>query len=100
MKSILQSEKICYLCGCAIPTGFYDGLEDHHIFFGRGKREKSEKLGLKVWLCGDTCHRNGKRAVHRNRETDLLIKRHGQEAYEETYGTRADFIREFGRSYL
>lgn len=100
MKSILQSEKICYLCGCAIPTGFYDGLEDHHIFFGRGKRAKSEKLGLKVWLCGDTCHRNGKRAVHRNRETDLLIKRHGQEAYEETYGTRADFIREFGRSYL
>lgn len=100
MKSIIQTEKECYLCGCRIPYGFYDGLEDHHIFFGTSNRAKSEKLGLKVWLCGETCHRTGKRAVHRNRETDLLIKRHAQEVYEDTYGNRTDFIREFGRSYL
>lgn len=106
MKSILQTEKICFLCGCCTPSGYYDGLEEHHVFFGmssskkNGKRAKSEKLGLKVWLCGETCHRNGKRAVHKNRETDLFIKRHAQTVYEETYGSRADFIREFGRSYL
>ena len=75
MKSIIQKEKRCFLCGCCTPTGFYDGLEDHHVFFGRGNRAKSEKLGLKVWLCGETCHRNGKRAAHRNRETDLFIKK-------------------------
>lgn len=100
MKSIIQSEKVCYLCGCCTPTGFYDGLEEHHAFFGTGNRKKSEKYGLKVWLCGETCHRNGKRAVHKNRETDLLIKRHAQEVYENTYGSRADFIRDFGKSYL
>lgn len=100
MKSIIQTEKECFLCGCCTPSGFYDGLEDHHIFFGTSNRAKSEKLGLKVWLCGETCHRNGKRAVHKNRETDLYIKRHAQQVYEETYGDRADFIREFGRSYL
>lgn len=102
MNSILQTEKMCYLCGCAIPYGFYDGLEEHHIFFGYSSknRDRSEELGLKVWLCGETCHRNGKKAVHRNRETDLLLKRIAQEAYEERYGNRADFIREFGRSYL
>lgn len=100
MNSIIQTEKECFLCGCCTPSGYYDGLEDHHVFFGTGNRAKSEKLGLKVWLCGETCHRTGKMAVHRNRETDLFIKRHAQQVYESTYGDRADFIREFGRSYL
>lgn len=100
MKSIIQTEKVCYLCGCCTPTGYYDGLEEHHIFFGRSNRKHSEKRGLKVWLCGETCHRNGKRAAHRNRETDLYLKRIGQAAYEEVHGDRAAFIAEFGRSYL
>ena len=100
MKSIIQAEKVCYLCGCCTPSGYYDGLEEHHIFFGRSNRKHSEKRGLKVWLCGETCHRNGKRAVHRNRETDLYLKRIGQAAYEEVYGDRVAFIAEFGRSYL
>ena len=102
MKSILQTEKQCFLCGCTTPSGYFDGLEVHHVFFGYSskKRDRSEELGLTVWLCGETCHRNGKKAVHRNRETDLFIKRHAQEVYEATYGNRADFIRDFGRSYL
>lgn len=100
MKSIIQTKKECFLCGCNIPSGFYDGLEEHHIFFGTGNRKNSEKRGLKVWLCGETCHRNGKKAAHKNRETDLYLKRIGQEAYEATYGDRPDFIREFGRNYL
>ena len=100
MNSIIQSEQICYLCGACTPFGYYDGLESHHCFYGTSNRKISEKYGLKVWLCGETCHRNGKNAVHRNRETDLLIKRHAQEVYEATYGSRADFIREFGKSYL
>ena len=100
MKSVIQKKKECFLCGCCTPTGFYDGLEDHHVFFGTSNRKKSEKYGLKVWLCGETCHRNGRKAVHRNRETDLFIKTQAQTVYEEMYGSRADFIREFGRSYL
>ena len=101
MKSILQTEKQCFLCGCTTPSGYWDGLEVHHVFGGwTGNRNKSDELGLTVFLCGETCHRNGKKAVHRNRETDLFIKRHAQEVYEATYGNRADFIREFGRSYL
>lgn len=100
MDSIIQKEKECFLCGGRTPYGFWNGLEDHHIFFGNPNRKKSEKRGLKVWLCGETCHRNGKKAVHMCRETDLLLKRHAQEVYEATYGDRADFIREFGKSYL
>lgn len=100
MNSIIQHDKTCFLCGCAAPSGFWNGLEEHHVFFGTGKRKLSEKRGLKVWLCGETCHRTGKKAVHMCRETDLFIKRQAQEIYEATYGSRADFVREFGKNYL
>ena len=100
MKSIMQTEKVCYLCGCAIPFGYYDGLEEHHVFYGKANRPLSEKRGFKVWLCGETCHRNGRKAVHKNHETDLFLKRKAQEIYEATYGSREDFRQEFGKSFL
>lgn len=44
MKSILQTERECYL------SGRTDWLEEHHIFYGQGRRKLSEQYGLKVWL--------------------------------------------------
>jgi hypothetical protein len=38
--------------------------------------------------------------VHFNRELDLKFKRMAQEYFEEHYGTRAEFIIEFGKNYL
>jgi len=96
MDSIMQDEKYCYLCDC---NGNKDALEIHHIFFGTANRKLSEKYGLKVWLCGEHCHRNGKYAVHRNRKTDLKLKREAQEKFEETH-TREEFIQIFGKNYL
>lgn len=55
---------------------------------------------MKVWLCGQQCHENGPESVHRNRKTDLELKEEGQRRFEETYGTREDFRRIFGKSYL
>ena len=50
-KSILQSDKECYLCRRFYNLRTTRGLEEHHILFGRGRRELSERYGLKVWLC-------------------------------------------------
>ena len=50
-KSILQSDKECYLCRKRYNLRTTRGLEEHHILFGRGRRELSEQYGLKVWLC-------------------------------------------------
>lgn len=50
-KSILQSDKECYLCRKRYNLRTTRGLEEHHILFGRGRRELSERYGLKVWLC-------------------------------------------------
>lgn len=89
--------KHCYLCG---RNGAQDRLEAHHIF-GAANRKKSERYGLVVYLCGERCHRNGPKAVHRNAETMLELKRYGQmKAMEEQNWTEDDFRREFGKSYL
>ena len=42
MKSILQNKKESYISGQTY------GLEEHHIYFGTGKRKISEKNGFKV----------------------------------------------------
>lgn len=91
MKSIIQTEKECFIC-----KGTY-WLEEHHIF-GGSNRKKSEKYGLKVFLC----HRHHNEApfgVHFNKE--LMQKFHdlGQRTFEEHYPDKS-FLLEFGRNYL
>ena len=96
-KSIMQgNRRICYYCGA---NGAVDPLQCHHIF-GGPNRKLSEHYGLKVWLCGQQCHENGPGSVHMNRETDLALKEAGQRDFEKIHGTREDFRRIFGKSYL
>lgn len=97
-KSILQdqSKKQCYLC--MLLEGDYreKQVEDHHIFFGPN-RKNSETYGFKVNLCIPH-HREGKEAVHQNRDNDLLLKKICQQEYEKTHA-REEFVRIIGRSY-
>lgn len=84
----------CFLCGRTT------GLDRHHIF-GGPYRKKSEKYGLTVDLCHDSCHIFGPNSAHQNREIMLKIKRYGQKkAMEENGWSTEDFIREFGKNYL
>ena len=92
MKSIIQHEKVCFLCGSRV------GLEEHHIF-GGANRKHSERYGLKVWLCGIQCHREGLNSAHRNREVSDSLKRLGQIAFEARH-THEEFMQIFGKNYL
>ena len=92
MKSILQTEKECYICHAQV------GLEDHHIFFGVGLRPISERNGFKCWLC-QLHHRDGKYGVHGNRQIDLMLKRVCQEEYEKTH-SRQEWMKLIKRNYL
>lgn len=65
----------CFLCG---KTGW---LEEHHVYPG-SFRDKSEKYGLKVGLCGESCHRNGRYAAHQCRETSDALKQFWQIKYD------------------
>lgn len=91
MKSIIQKEKRCFLCGSI------RNLEKHHIF-GGANRKWSEKYGLTVELC-PICHRDNQEGVHGNREKMDALHRIGQEAFEKTH-TREEFRGIFGKSYL
>lgn len=84
----------CWLCG---KVG---AMERHHIF-GGANRNKSERDGLVVLLCGDSCHRNGPRAAHQCAETALELRKFGQRVW--MYNNEAstdDFRLEYGKNYL
>ena len=92
MKSIIQNEKVCYVCGTTY------NLQDHHVIFGTSNRRNSEKYGLKVWLCQN--HHTGSAGVHFNKPLDLHLKKLAQAKFETEYGDRNEFRRVFGKSYL
>lgn len=91
MKSILQKNKECYLCGTTL------NLELHHVM-NKFNKDKSNKYGLTVWLCPN--HHRGGFSPHHNRRIDLNLKEIAQEKWESQFGTREEFLKEFGRSYL
>ncbi len=92
MNSVLQSKKECYVCGTSY------GLESHHVFGGTANRKVSERYGLKVWLCRE--HHTGNEGVHFNPELAQQLHETAQHFYESHYGTREDFRRDFGKSWL
>ncbi len=93
----MYSERECFLCG---KNGCGDPLDKHHIFNG-AYRDKSERYGLTVYLCHDSCHENGLRSAHRNAEVRLQLQRYGQtKAMMENGWSTKDFISEFGKNYL
>ena len=91
MKSILQSEKKCYISETT------EGLHKHHIY-GGSNRKWSEKYGLWVWLRADL-HNMSNQGVHFNKELDDFFKRLGQIKFEKTH-SRDEFMRIFGRNWL
>ena len=98
-KSIIQSDKQCLLCAIFSGISNQQNLEVHHAIHGTANRALSDRLGLWCWLCAEH-HRTGKDAVHRDAEVDRGVKRIAQAHYELELGTREDFIRTFGKSYL
>ena len=92
MKSIIQSDKECYVCGKVTD------LHEHHIFFGTSNRKQSEKHGMKVWLCQE--HHTGNNGVHFNKGLDMTLKRTAQVHFETHIGNREQFREIFGKSYL
>lgn len=81
----------CYFTGAA-------PVERHHIY-GSSNRKNSEKYGFVIPLRPDL-HPNGVHAGANSKEIDTKLKQMAQEYFEANYGTRDDFRRIFGKSYL
>lgn len=81
----------CMFTGCA-------PVERHHIF-GGSKKKASEKYGFIAPLRPDL-HPNGVFAGKDAKDVDMVLKTKAQTYYEEHYGSREEFRKEFGKSYL
>jgi len=90
MRSLINNSKECYICGSTY------NIEKHHMVFGSANRKKADEDGLWCNLC-HSCHQ----AVHNQ---DIWEKKAlqelAQEKYEEKIGTREQFIKRYGKSYL
>lgn len=82
---------VCVVCGSPY-------VQRHHVLYGTGNRKVSDKYGYVIPLCAE--HHIGGNGIHRNRGMALHWMELAQQHYERHKGTRQDFIREFGRSYL
>lgn len=90
MESNICEDMKCFICGAPF------NLERHHVFFGTANRKKAEEDGMWVWLCHD-CHMG----VHNgNNWAKEMLQKEAQECWERDYGSREDFIKRYGRSYL
>ena len=90
MKSIIQSNKECWVCGSPY-------VEVHHVIYGTAKRRLSDKYGLTVYLCHK--HHTGEEGVHLNPVLDKTLKQLAQKKFEEIY-SRETFMNVFKKSYL
>ena len=93
MKSVLQTEKVCYVCGTE------QDLHCHHVFEGTANRRKSEEHGMKIWLCARH-HNMSNYGIHFDPVLDLAVKITAQSYFEKYIGDREAFRREFGKSWL
>ena len=93
MKSIIQTNKECYVC----KTTY--NLHLHHICYGVANRKVSDKNGFVVYLC--QYHHEGTYGVHGKygNELNKKLKQECQKKYEQTH-TREEFIKLIGRNYL
>jgi hypothetical protein len=97
MRSIIQPDKsYCFICGRNAHADYW-GLDEHHCF-GGGLRKASERYGLKVYLCHETCHLGG---VHKDKALNRLLQAKVQRIAMAFYGwTEQDFIKIFRKNYL
>ena len=101
MDSIIQKDREhCFICGRNAHADYF-GLEEHHCLEGYGRRNLSEKYGLKIYICGDRCHRNGEDSVHKNAKVDRAVKQIAQRRAMRHYGWNTEeFIQIFRKNYL
>lgn len=89
MKSVLTE----YMSNCAVcgrPT-----TEVHHLCFSRANRKLSDEDKLVLAMCRD-CHEE----LHKGKVSQALSKMLGQIAWEKEYGSREEYRKRYGQSYL
>lgn len=89
VKSIIQSDEKCYICG------YIGDLETHHCWHG-SNRKKADEDGLTVRLCR-LCHSN----LHDKGIKDRYLMEIAEKAYLSHYNKSiGDFIDRYGKNVI
>ena len=95
-KSIMQTERECYICA---KLGFHttENLEEHHFLHGTANRRCAEADGLKGFLC----HYHHSQVHDTDSEWDKILQKEAQIRYMEYYERSVDEFRErYFKSYI
>lgn len=87
MKSILQDDKCCRVCGNPI-------VDLHHVRLGNCHRKTAEKHGLVVWLC-----RKHHIYLHNHPMEKEKLQREAQKRFEELHSHK-EYMKIFHKNYL
>lgn len=87
---LVESMELCIVCK-------RPAQQWHHVF-GSYNRKKSTEYKYIIPLCEE--HHTGTNGVHRNRQMDIHFKQMAQRHYEKNHGSRRQFIKEFGKSWI
>ena len=90
-SELVEDMTVCVVCGR--PREHI-----HHVVFGTSNRKISDEYEYVIPLCYE--HHLGKTGIHDNRDMNVYWKRKAQEHFEAHHGTREDFIKVFGKSWL
>lgn len=84
---------------CPCCKKWYEDLNNHHVFYGTGDREVSDKYEeCQIDICY-WCHESSDGVHGGNYQLDLRLKKQAQRKFEAKYG-HDRFMKEFGRDYL
>ena len=70
----------------------------HHVIYGTSNRKLSDAFNYVIPLCME--HHTGNTGIHSNRAMNVYWKQQAQKHFEKYHGTREDFIKVFGKSWL
>lgn len=90
-RSIMQTERECYICGRLTD------LERHHVMAGTANRRLSETYGLWVYLCHN-CH-TGTEGAQYNAGLNRKLKQDAQRAFQSYFGRKV-WMQMFRKNYL
>ena len=96
MNSIIERKKECFIFRTNYDVQTTNELHEHHIF---EENAKSEKYGLKIWLCHRHPISNPRYSIRYQKQLDLELKQLAQKTFEESH-SHEKFIEHFIKSYL
>ena len=87
MKSVMQSNRLCWFCGSPY-------VELHHVRLNNHSRKMAEKYGMVCWLC-----RKHHKRLHEDIVMKTMLQQYAQLQFESRH-SHEEYMEIFGKDYF